>query len=197
MIDARFVPIVQWPGVPTSDGKRKRAPFKAGYASTLKLIERELAHLRAHSILIQAYFDREAIRVDGWPKGGRAPSSPGIILTFTSGSAGTMSFPCDTYSHWEDNIRAIGLALEALRAIRRYGVGKTTEQYRGFTALPPAGNSRATAISFLSRITGWQEPQIKGDLQGAYRLAARACHPDTGGNNELFHQLQQHWEALQ
>ena len=202
MIDARFVPITEWPGVETPAYRQKRAPFRAAYAKTLDLLETELAHLNAKEILIQAYLRREDIRNDGWPRSAARPTKPGVVLTFEVKPAGQvqrviMSFPCDRFDGWEDNLRAIALSLQALRMVDRYGVTRNNEQYRGFTALPPAGNSRATAISFLSRITGWQEPQIKGDLQGAYRLAARACHPDTGGNNELFHQLQQHWEALQ
>lgn len=194
MIDARFVPIVIWSGPATPTAKRKRAPFKSAYAGTLKLVERELGWLRASGVLIQAYFDREAIRVHGWPKGGRAPSSPGIILTFQSAGQ-TMSFPCDTYSHWEDNMRAIGLALAALRAIRRYGVGRTTEQYRGFTALPPVNpqSERTAALVFFSKLTGWAEDQIRRDPDGAYRLAARAAHPDTGGSHDSFVALQKHW----
>jgi hypothetical protein len=198
MIDLRFVPIQQWPGVTSPAKKRKRAPFKSSYAATLKLIERELVHLKAHNTLIQAYFDHEAIRADGWPKGGRAPSAPGIILTFQSGSASVMSFPCDTYSHWEDNLRAIGLALAALRAIRRYGVGKTTEQYRGFVALPPASPipRRDAAIGFLSRVTGLAISEVERDLQSAYRTAARRLHPDSGGSHDQFTELQRHWEEL-
>ena len=70
------------------------------------------------------------------------------------------------------------------------------KQYRGFQALPPIRNRRALAVSFMACGTGWPESQVKSDPHGAYRLAARACHPDTGGSNEKFHNLQSHWSAL-
>ena len=196
MIDARFVPIDNWPGAVTPEWKRKRAPFRSAYAKTLDLLESELKHLKASDILIQAHLRREDIRNDGWPRSAARPSKPGVIVTF-KGAGGQMSFPCYRFDGWEDNLRAIALSLEALRMVDRYGVTRNNEQYRGFTALPPASDGRAYAITFLSRMTGWQESQVKGDPQGAYRLAARACHPDTGGNERLFHELQRHWSALQ
>jgi hypothetical protein len=195
MIDARFVPIDNWPGAATPEWKRKRAPFRSAYAKTLDLLESELKHLKASDILIQAYLRREDIRNDGWPRSAARPSKPGIIVTF-KGTGGQMSFPCDRFDGWEDNLRAIALSLEALRMVDRYGVTRNNEQYRGFTALPPASNDRGPAITFFARVTGWQEIQIKSDPQGAYRLAARACHPDTGGNEDLFNELQKHWAAL-
>src|SRR5579863_10251967 len=45
----------------------------------------------------------------------------GIILTFNS-KHGPLSYPCDKYSNWQANLRAIALSLEALRAVDRYGV---------------------------------------------------------------------------
>lgn len=110
-----------------------------------------------------------------------------------------MSFPCDTYSRWEVNLRAIGLALAALRAIRRYGVGKTTEQYRGFAQLPASdpNAARTNALLFFSKLTGWSLGQISDDPQGAYRIAARAAHPDSDGSHDAFVALQKHWEAIE
>jgi hypothetical protein len=195
VIDACFVAVDQWPGVPTPSWKRKHAPFRAAYASTLDLLETELKHLKATDILIQAHLKREDIRNDGWPRSAARPSQPGVIVTFM-GSSGQMSFPCDRFNGWEDNLRAIALSLQALRMVDRYGVTRNNEQYRGFAALPPAGDSRARAVAFLSQQTGWAEKQVRGDLQGAYRLAAKAVHPDMGGNPEAFHE-QRHWAVLQ
>jgi hypothetical protein len=196
MIDARFVPVSEWPGAPTPSYQQKRAPFRAAYAKTLDLLETELGHLRAKDILIQAYLRREDIRNDGWPRSSARPVKPGVIVTFQRSGA-TMSFPCDRFDGWEDNLRAVALSLQALRMVDRYGVTRNSEQYRGFAALPPKSDGRGAAVSFLARVTGWPESQVKGDPQGAYRLAARALHPDTGGSNEQFHTLQNHWMEMQ
>ncbi len=196
MIDARFVPVDTWPGKKTQSYNRRRSPFRAAYAKTLDLLEYELAKLNAKDILIQAYLDRADIRNDGWPRSSARPKEPGIIVTFQSNGSSAMSFPCDRFDGWEDNLRAVALTLESLRAADRYGVTGNREQYRGFAALPPKSDGRGAAVSFIARVTGWPESQVKSDPQGAYRIAARACHPDTGGSNGTFHELQNHWGAM-
>ncbi len=200
MIDTRFVPVTAWPGPKTSNYQRRTSPFRAAYSETLDLLESELKQVRARGILIQAYFRRQDIRNDGWPRSSaRVPAEPGVILTFQKGDA-VMSFPCDRFRSWEDNLRAIALSLQALRMVDRYGVTRNNEQYRGFTALPPAdpAQARNRAIAFFCRLTGLSESEVRGDVQGAYRLAARAVHPDTGGgSHDQFVELQRHWQAIQ
>lgn len=42
---------------------------------------------------------------------------------------GHLSYPCDTFTTLQDNLRVIALALEALRMVDRYGVTRRGEQY--------------------------------------------------------------------
>lgn len=193
MIDARFRPLETPLYRP-----RKRAPFRAGWNQTLDLLEAELHHLGAKDIIVQAGFQLSEIRNDGWPRSGRRPSHPAVILSFRDSNGTPLSFPCDTYDNHEDNLRAIALSLQALRAVNRYGVTKGHEQYRGFAQLPAADPNarRMEAISFLQRVTGAPWALIVNDIQGTYRMAARAVHPDHGGTDEKFHELQRHMEAL-
>jgi|HubBroStandDraft_5_1064220.scaffolds.fasta_scaffold405050_1 hypothetical protein len=195
MIDAIFRPL-QSPGYK----HRKASPFSSKWSATLDLLEDELNKLGAKNIVIQAGFKLPQIRNDGWPRSGEKPSHPAVVLSFNDRKGNPLSFPCDTYNGHEQNIRAIALSLQALRAVNRYGVVKTDEQYRGFTALPAADPQvrRNQALAFLSRVTGWNLNQVSNDLQGAYRLAASAVHPDkTGGSHDKFVELQGHWQALQ
>lgn len=204
MLNARFVPIVQWPGSPTGQYSRKRARFGAPHAATLTFLDRELNHLDARDVLIQTYHPKEDIRLDGWPKSNaRVPHSPGVILTFTRHDYGktgqTLSFPCDTYLTWEHNLRAIALSLEALRAVDRHGVTRGTEQYRGFEALPPPSATSTTltgvlAADVLARHSIYAAANILGlkhVFEAALRDARRATHPDKNqGRSEAFHQVQ-------
>jgi hypothetical protein len=186
MIDARFVLIEKWPGEKRLSYKRQDAPFRAAYAKTLDLLERELRHLRAKQIVIQAYFDRASIRNDGWPRSSARPKEPGVVVSFI-GKAGEMAFPCDTYKDWEDNIRAIALSLEALRRVDRYGVTHHNEQYKGWAKLPPASDrmSARDALAFIQLYAG-MAPTSREKLAEAYRIAARKLHPDTGGSPDQF-----------
>lgn len=199
MIDLRFVPIEKWPIEPTPPHRRKAGSFRASYAKTLDLLEYELQQLRAKHIIVEAYFTRAQIRNDGWPLSKANPSQPGVILSFT-GKNGELSFPCDTYQTFDDNLRAIGLALEALRAVDRYGVTQHAEQYKGWAKLPPAPESMRSedALTFLALFSNVAVVDSES-MDKAYRDAARKLHPDNQhtGNTHQFHLLQQAKDALQ
>lgn len=191
-LQARFVPLVE--SQPTTKN-RKRAPFRVSYQFRLDLLEAELKKLGATDIVIQAQFEAREIRNDGWPRSTARPKGPAIVLSFKS-SKGPLSFPCDTYTDWEDNLYAIALSLEALRAVDRYGVTQRAEQYRGWTQLPPPAAKvvffdRMHASAWLSQTAGVVDGQpLTGDaLESAYRTAAKRLHPDRGGSTEEFQVL--------
>lgn len=198
MINAIFRPIENWPGNPTKPGARRRAPFKAKSISRLDLLERELNHLQAKDIVVQAYLTLNDIRNDGWPRSGARPTSPGVIVTFQNNKKEQFSYPCDSYLDWNDNLYAIALSLEALRAVDRYGVTRGNEQYQGFKKLeaPRTLDPRTLAESFICQHGGVSLDDLRADLGGAYKAAAFKLHPDRVGHDELFKQLQEHLRVL-
>lgn len=196
-LQATFRPIATWPGERTKGRIGDR--FKATYAETLSLLESELRHLRAKNVVIQAGFALSDIRNDGWPRSNaRKPVDPGVIVSFEAG-AGAMAFPCDRYTDWTANLRAIALSLEALRAVDRYGVTRRSEQYRGWTQLPPPPPakrvlSRGEAAIMLAALSGVPKEFILADneaIEKAYRTAAKRAHPDAGGSDAAFQDLQE------
>lgn len=194
MIQLRFVPVEKWPGEYTRI--RIVAPFTAKYLQTLDLLERELSQLRAKEIVLQAHIGWDGIRNDGWPKANASFSNPGVVLTFVS-RQGPLSFPCDRFRHWESNLRAIALALEALRKVDRYGVTRNAEQYAGWRKLgtPTGSMSKDEAAEYIAALAGDKSlaPSLRRQKiirDDAYRKAARACHPDTGGSHDAFVALQ-------
>jgi hypothetical protein len=116
------------------------------------------------------------------------------------GEYGPVKMPCDAFTDWKDNLRAISVTLEHLRALDRYGVSQHGEQYRGWTALPPgpggtpamSGSEAAEFIaSHVEFIPGSWILEKKEAFDTAYKIAAKKLHPDVaGGNTELFKQLQ-------
>lgn len=196
-------PIVDWPGEPTRPGSRTWAPFRASWRQTLQLLERELRQIAATSRVLQVDIPERDFRIDGFPRANARQNGPGVILTFTAPVAGDLSYPCDTYTDWQDNLRAIALALEALRKVDRYGVTKRGEQYAGFKALPPGtialgtGMTLDEAIVFIADAAGVDhlgmlaERRMGGDdlVRVAYKLAARKLHPDHGGTEERMQKL--------
>jgi hypothetical protein len=185
----QFRPWTTWPG--PQPRSRQRGPFRAAYSDTLRLLEKELRHLAAKNIVVQAAVDERDIRQDGMLRSDARPKRPGIILSFDS-KHGPLSYPCDTYSAWEDNLRAIALALEALRAVDRYGVTRRAEQYRGWQQLPPPESrnpSASDATLVLAQILG-RPVEAYATIDAAIRDAELRTHPDRGGNPELFKRVQ-------
>ena len=199
MIDARFRSLPKWNRKP--DLKYRRAQFKTPYNKTLDALERELRHLKARNIVIEAGYRIDQIRNDGWPRGGMAPSHPGAVLYF-SGADGDLCFPCGTYSRIEHNIHAIALTLENLRAVDRYGVTLAHQQYLGFAALPPAPQQMTVedAAAFIAANSSFTPGGViienRETYRLAYRQAATRLHPDVTGNNDGFYKLGQAKERL-
>ena len=118
-----------------------------------------------------------------------------------------MRLPCDTFAYWKDNVRAIALALEALRKIDRYGV-KSGSQYAGFKALP-AGDftvemTPELAADIIAKAAGMGNvPSIATSIiqnpivgESVYRTAAKTLHPDKGGNPEEFKKIESAWRTV-
>lgn len=191
MIDVRFRPMGSLAKKARTDSR-----FKSKYTAILDKLERELGHLNAKGIVIEAGFELYQIRNDGWPKSSARPSHPDVRLSFNSRGK-EMAFPCSTYTSMDDNLYAIALTLESLRAINRYGVTQEDQQYKGFTALPAPEDPKtkhrnaAAVLASLGRI--YSEVQIAVDpecREAAYREAAKKHHPDTGGDRQQWDRLQ-------
>ncbi len=200
MTELQFRSLDHWPRTPTRE--RTRARFSDDYGKTLALLDRELRQLKARDVVVLADCAASDLRRDGSLRAGCRLRSPGIVLCFT-GKHGPVRMPCDRYDDWRDNLRAIAVSLEALRAVDRHGVTTSGEQYRGWSALPPAiemptseFTSAEDAAEFLMR-TAWGERDrwqcmvvdvvsLVECLALVYRDAARKAHPDQGGSNELM-----------
>lgn len=170
---------------------RERSRFKSSWSKTADLLERELLHLDATSCVIQVHAERSQFRLDGMLRADARTNSPAVAVSFRS-KGRDLTFPCDTYDDWRDNMRAIALALEALRTVDRYGVTSRGEQYTGWAALPsPADHtftSRAEALGFLRSIIGNLVETLP--IVEAVRKAEVATHPDKGGDVDNFKRVQ-------
>lgn len=196
MINCRFSPIKAWPGKPTQAAMRWRGPFRAGWQSTLDLLEKELNHLKAKDITIEGFFAASNIRNDGWPKSSARPTQPGVVLSFET-KQGRIVMPCDRYYDWEANLRAIALTLEHLRAVERHGVTSDNhEQYTGWLRLPAASTTDELAglarkLIFYASV-GIDTVKVISDqatFNSLWKEAARRTHTDTGGNTNDFQEV--------
>lgn len=188
-----FEPIERWPGEETRN--RTHSPFRSRFTETLDLLDRELHKLSARNVVIQVDLPRSKIRQDGAPRADARLSTPRVILSFRS-RGNPMQFPCDKFNDWHDNVRAIALALEALRKVDRYGVTQRGEQYRGWQTLPAPAvegfRSREAAWQFIAKLIGVSGPvPPRYDLPAHLRVAQQKTHPDTGGDPDQFKRVMQ------
>lgn len=194
-------PIQTWPGELRRPSQRRGSPFEASYSGTLELLRRELRMLNARVTVVQLAVNEGQIRRDGTLYSRAMPDHPGVILSFQT-SQGHFRYAADRFTHWHANLRAIALALEALRKIERYGIGSGTEQYTGFLQLETSNGDDVIrtyddALAFVAHWTGASRSKVRQRWQSAdgraemYRAAVRTLHPDSpGGDHEMFQRLQ-------
>lgn len=167
-------PIDRWPGERTK--YPTFSPWRAGIKQTLETLRRELRQLDAKNVVLQIDVRERDIRIDGGLRADARPQSAAIILSFDS-KHGPLQYAMDRWRGWEDNLRSVAMTL-ALRAVDRYGVASSAQQYRGWAALPPPADhmTRDEARALLER-------------NGGFRAAAMAHHPDRGGDAVLFRRI--------
>lgn len=204
MIQYTFRAIDKWPDArkQTPMSKRRSWPGKFLHEETLRLLTYELTKAGASGqVVIEAFVTTQDVRQDGMLRSDSRPSAPGIVLRFT-GRNGAVTMPCDRFSHWKDNLRAIAKTLEALRAIDRWGTTYSGEQYRGWTALPAARETMSTddAAAELSKHAPFVTADwIRTDLDAfktAHKVARQKTHPDAGGTDEAFKRVEEAADIL-
>lgn len=200
-------PIETWPRGLTRD--RRRSNFSAHWSDTLTRLDRELWYLGkgekyAPTVLQIAMREQDFRITDGMPRANATAQHPGVILNIES-RHGALSYPCDTFTRWQDNLRAITLGLEALRKVERYGITQTGQQYRGWQAIEakatPVAQTAAGAAVHLAKaaqgnddsVSDWAH-RILHDPETArntYRKARANTHPDRHGGNRTA------WDAVE
>jgi hypothetical protein len=174
-------PLPEWPYPPTNP--RRYAQFASGtrlkngqkvegrripYDQTIRELEYEVDALDGDSILIGVGLTEYDIRLDGAPRANARPiRHPGVEISFDS-RYGRLAYATDVFLDWRDNVRAIAKALEALRAIDRWGVSKQGQQYAGFALLTAGPGKEDRGRQLVKKY-------------GSVPEAMRATHPDTGG----------------
>lgn len=175
-----------WPaGQRTPSDERRWGSFKATWGRTMEQLQHELRMLDAEEpIVIEAGYQSHEIRMDGSPRANARPSDPAVIVSFEC-RLGPLRYACDAYHEHGANLRAIALTLEALRAVDRYGIATSGEQYRGWTALLPTGEGemgREEAEAFIRHHGANGAPSTGESLAVLARRAAKRMHPDVGGD---------------
>ncbi len=174
----------------TAKPGHREATFRSTWNQTLRLLADETGRLDAGLVVVEIDTemgsltrDRHSVRPPA------APRHPGVRVVFES-RHGRQRFATAEYTYWRDNVRAVALALTALRAVDRYGVSRG-EQYVGFRPAIGAGPSAPDPdLENPRRAIAWMTSALRdfGELEGGtpdqvYRRLARRLHPDHGGGD--------------
>jgi hypothetical protein len=167
---------------------RKSAPFrtKGRELSVFDGVSRVLQSLGRMGILEDDIVVSTNVRtrLDGLPRSSEPkPDDPGVAVYWQPATGSMRCMAIDRYNDVADNLAAIALTLDSMRAIERHGGGEILDRvYAGFTALPApivAGMKRDWSV-----VLGLQDlllPKVE-DVQAAYRRLAQQHHPDRGGD---------------
>lgn len=196
---------LQWPtGWPrTNASNRKDATFSKGErihsdgGSSVK--RRDLTVFdgveRVLTTLARMGIDRQDVvvstnvrtRLDGLPRSGEPkPDDCGVAVYWETLKGDRRVMAIDRYSEVADNLAAIALTLDAMRAIERHGGAQILDRaFTGFVALPAPGQSK----HWRDVIGVGKECDIVG-VKAAFRALASKAHPDRpGGSHEAMAEL--------
>lgn len=172
-----------WPRTPLQDRQ-----WWSRYKVTEETAKRELLDslrmLGAQDVILST---NVRLRVDGLPyTGAKAPDDAGVAVYFTRNKRAQV-IACDKYTKLGLNYRAIGLAIEGMRAIERAGVSELLERaFMGFAALPAV-----TSPSSWRAEMGFAPDAKVGSVTvlERFRELVKIRHPDKGGSEEGFMRL--------
>jgi len=175
---------VGWKRTPSH--KRTRSRYDLSFARSRDELLRALRLMGGRDVIVSS---NVPLRRDGLPLAGmREPEDPGVAVYWTARNEPRV-MACDARPTVRENLRAIALALEGMRAIERAGASQILERaYAGFAALPAdAGADGVPHWREVFRI--YQQEVTRDQVENLYRALARVRHPDAGGSTEQMIEL--------
>lgn len=163
-----------------ADKRRDTSPFSIPPDKALRDLYAELRRFHAVDVILST---NVPVRADGYiyqDAARRRIEDPGAALFFSLGQR-KVSICCDLYSAVNDNIRALGRIIEAMRTIERYGGQHLSDKsFTGFVALPPPKDCWKT-LGIQKSVAEALNPRMRREfVLDAFREKAREGHADVG-----------------
>lgn len=188
-----FRPLPVWPHKQTVRRESWPSAKSLTISKALAHLEQQLRLLGCRDVAyIEADIDEKHIRLDGELRSTATFNSmPGCIVFATHGRLGNLRWACDGYRRLPENVRAVSMTIQNLRAIERYKCVRDNEQFRGFKALPATASqtlSLDAALGVLAKYSPRIDPQTgtKAAFAQAVRAAQAATHPDRHINDRTL-----------
>ncbi len=181
----------------------ERTPSLRRKSSRYKVSFREARDSVVHSLRLMGVRDCDVVlssnvppKSNGLPyaSGYAEPQDPGVAVYWTKMGVDTDKrthtercvIACDKWRTVRENLRAVGLALEALRTLERTGSSEILNRaFTGFAALPPASSEDDWRT--VLKLSGMAVNA--SDVEERYRELAKQAHPDSGGDHDAMVRL--------
>jgi len=173
-----------WPR--TAPGQRARSTFKVTTDAAISHLLAELKRSGGRNVVLST---NVPIRRDGRPYAdAREPQDPGVGVYWDDRKGRSMAIGNDSWRTLRENIHALGLTIENIRAIHRYGSSEILERaFSGFARLPAAPDPW--------QVLGIERTADAEAVKARYRELAHQHHPDHGGDattmariNQAYHE---------
>jgi hypothetical protein len=172
---------LQWPiGWPRTK-YRQLSQFKVGYEEAEKHLAGQLERLGVTSAYIST---DQPLRMDGRPRRDQPAATSGVAVYFVRKGV-ELCIPCDKFGLVRENLRAVGLTIENIRQMERYGTSQVVEAaLSGFAALP--AHSIITPPPAMRNWWDILEVQQTASIEvirAAYKQRALKLHPDVSAED--------------
>lgn len=184
----------------TPDYKRQSSRYQLDFVRARDDISRQLKLLGAHEIVLTTNIP---LRRDGLPLAGQSePRDPAVAVYWTervwnpqrNDYAYTQRvIACDHWQKVKENLRAVGVAIEALRALKRSGATQVSDRaFMGFNALP----NPDTKKSWRDVLGFGVSTPTRVMVDQRFRELSLRNHPDHGGSGDMGALVRARDEAL-
>lgn len=185
---------LQWP----LGWKRTKNPVRSRFGKyydkpsiekARQFVQQELKRMGATHPIIST---NQALRLDGMPYSNRRePDDKGVAVYFTY-QGDQRVIACDSYVDMGSNLYAIGLTIEAMRGIDRWGCSEILARaFQGFKALPETASASSQA---WWTVLGVSHDCSFAEIRRKYHELAKTHHPDAGGDHHKWLQIQSAYE---
>jgi hypothetical protein len=182
---------LQWPAGRPRTARPRFSQFKATLQEAERGVYYQLEMLGAEEVIITS--NLRAGR-GGIPSTRQTAEDTGIAVYFNyNGERHCMAI--DRYMYFWENMRAIEKSLEAIRGLERWGGAEIVKtSLGGFKELPANAIITAPAGRAWYDILEVQPTASREVVEGAYKRLLHKVHPDKGGNDAAFMELQNAWK---
>ena len=139
------------------------------------------------------------LRNDGWPRASeKTPEDRGVAVYFGYHDTASV-MACDRFKRIACNVWAIHLSVKAMRSLARYGASNILDRaFRGFAQIghdPTAKTEGIVVARDWWDVLGCRPTDDPYTIRKAYRLKAKRYHPDRGGDEEAFKEINAAWQT--